>query len=226
MLKILNNYSGMLAEYLGTTLIITIIAMLFALLIGLIFGLLNISKSKILNILGTIYVDGVRGVPLIVLAFFIYFGIPMAIQNIKFLGMPHFKFDAVAAGIIALSLNAGAYMAEIFRGGIQSIDKGQMEAARSLGLSYGKSMRRIVIPQAIRVMIPSFVNQFIISLKDTSILSVIGIKELTSAGNNIVQNTYDALGAWAIIGIIYMIVIISLSRLAKLLERRMRRGYQ
>ena len=216
----------MLAEYLGTTLIITIIAMLFALLIGLIFGLLNISKSKILNILGTIYVDGVRGVPLIVLAFFIYFGIPMAIQNIKFLGMPHFKFDAVTAGIIALSLNAGAYMAEIFRGGIQSIDKGQMEAARSLGLSYGKSMRRIVIPQAIRVMIPSFVNQFIISLKDTSILSVIGIKELTSAGNNIVQNTYDALGAWAIIGIIYMIVIISLSRLAKLLERRMRRGYQ
>lgn len=223
MLDIIKNYSGMLIEYLGTTLKITIIAMLFALLLGLIFGLLNISKSKILNIIGTIYVDGIRGVPLIVLAFFIYFGIPMAIQKMGFAG---FKFEAVTAGIIALSLNAGAYMAEIFRGGIQSIDKGQMEAARSLGLGYGKAMRRIIIPQAVRVMIPSFVNQFIISLKDTSILSVIGIKELTYAGTSIVQNTYNALGAWAVIAIIYMVVIISLSRLAKILERRMHREYQ
>ncbi len=222
MLKILNNYSGMLIEYLGTTLKITIIAMIFALLLGLLFGLLNISKSKICNIIGTIYVDGIRGVPLIVLAFFIYFGIPMGIQK---LGFQTFKFDAITAGIIALSLNAGAYMAEIFRGGIQSIDKGQMEAARSLGLGYGTSMRKVVIPQAIRVMIPSFVNQFIISLKDTSILSVIGIQELTYAGTSIVQNTYDALGAWTIVGIIYMIVIITLSRLSKILERRMRRGY-
>lgn len=222
MIKILNNYSGMLIEYLGTTLKITIIAMVFALLLGLLFGLLNISKSKICNIIGIIYVDGIRGVPLIVLAMFIYFGIPMGIQK---MGLENFKLDAVTAGIISLSLNAGAYMAEIFRGGIQSIDKGQMEAARSLGLGYGKAMRRVVIPQAIRVMIPSFVNQFIISLKDTSILSVIGIKELTHAGHSIVQNTYDALGAWAVVGIIYMIVIITLSRLSKILERRMSCGY-
>lgn len=223
MLDIIKNYSGMLIEYLLTTLEITLIAMFFALLLGLIFGMLNISKSKILNIIGTIYVDGIRGVPLIVLAFFVYFGIPMAIQKMGFEG---FKFQAVTAGIIALSLNAGAYMAEIFRGGIQSIDKGQMEAARSLGLGYGKAMQRIIIPQAVRVMIPSFVNQFIISLKDTSILSVIGIKELTYAGTSIVQNTYDALGAWAVVGIMYMIVIITLSRLAKILERRMNREFK
>ncbi len=226
MLKIINNYSGMLIEYLGTTLKITIIAMIFALLIGLLFGLLNISKNRLLNIIGTIYVDGIRGVPLIVLAYFIYFGIPMAIQKIPLEVFRGFKFEAVTAGIIALSLNAGAYMAEIFRGGIQSIDKGQMEAARGLGLGYGKAMKRIVIPQAVRVMIPSFVNQFIISLKDTSILSVIGIKEMANAGNSIVQNTYNPLATWAVIGLIYMIVIISLSRLAKYLERRMLRGYQ
>ena len=226
MLKILNNYSGMLIEYLGTTLKITIIAMIFALMIGLLFGLLNISKNRFLNIIGTIYVDGIRGVPLIVLAYFIYFGIPMGIQQIPLEACKGFKFEAVTAGIISLSLNAGAYMAEIFRGGIQSIDKGQMEAARSLGLGYGKAMKRIVIPQAVRVMIPSFVNQFIISLKDTSILSVIGIKEMANAGNSIVQNTYNPLATWAVIGLIYMIVIISLSRLAKYLERRMLRGYQ
>ena len=226
MLKIISNYSGMLIGYLGTTIKITIIAMIFALLIGLLFGMLNISKNRLLNILGTIYVDGIRGVPLIVLAFFIYFGIPMAIQKIDFLGMRSFRFEAVTAGIIALSLNAGAYMAEIFRAGIQSIDKGQMEAARSLGLGYGKAMRRVVIPQAIRVMIPSFVNQFIISLKDTSILSAIGINELTHAGQIIEQNTFNSLGTWGLIGIMYMIVIISLSQLAKYLERRMRRGYE
>ncbi len=223
MLKILHDYSGILIGYLGTTLKITVIGMFFALILGFIFGMLNLSKSKILNIIGTIYVDGIRGVPLMVLAYFIYFGIPMGIQK---LGVTGFKLDNDVAGTIALSLNAGAYMAEIFRGGIQSIDKGQTEAARSLGLTYGKTMRRIVVPQAVRVMLPSFVNQFIISLKDTSILSAIGITELTFAGNTIVQNTYNPLAAWGIIAIIYMIVIITLSRLAKVLERRIRRGYQ
>ena len=223
MLEILHDYSGVLIEYLGTTLKITVVGMFFALILGFIFGMLNLSKSKVLNIIGTIYVDGIRGVPLMVLAYFIYFGIPMGIQS---LGVKGFKLNNDIAGTIALSLNAGAYMAEIFRGGIQSIDKGQTEAARSLGLTYAKTMRKIVVPQAVRVMLPSFLNQFIISLKDTSILSAIGITELTFAGNTIVQNTYNPLAAWGIIAIIYMIVIITLSRLAKVLERRIRRGYQ
>lgn len=223
MLEILHDYAGMLVQFLGMTILLTVVAMFFALILGLIFGLLNLSKNKFLNIIGIIYVDGVRGVPLMVLLFFIYFGIP---AGIKKLGVVGFNFDSVTAGIMALALNAGAYMAEIFRGGIQSIDKGQMEAARSLGLGYGKAMRKIVIPQAVRVMIPSFVNQFIISLKDTSIISVIGIKELTHGGRTIQTNTYDALNTWAVIGLIYMAVIITLSRLAKVLERRIRRGYQ
>lgn len=182
---------------------------------------MNVSKSKVLNCIGTIYVDGIRGVPLIVLAYFIYFGVP---AGVKALGFTNFKLTALVAGTISLSMNAGAYMAEIFRAGIQSVDKGQMEAARSLGLSYGKSMRKVILPQAIRTMIPSIINQFIISLKDTSILSVIGFPELTKAGNIIVGNTFKALQVWGIVGIMYMIVIVALSRAAKKIERRINVG--
>ena len=115
-------------------------------------------------------------------------------------------------------------MAEIFRAGIHPVDKGQMEAARSLGLSYGKSMRKVILPQAIRTMIPSIINQFIITLKDTSILSVIGFPELTNMGKTIAGNTFKSLQTWAIVGIMYMIVIVALSKLAKRIERRIDRG--
>jgi polar amino acid transport system permease protein/polar amino acid transport system substrate-binding protein len=135
-----------------------------------------------------------------------------------------FKLTALQAGTIALAMNCGAYMAEIIRAGIESVDKGQMEASRSLGLSYGKSMRLVVLPQAIRTMIPSIINQFIITLKDTSILSVIGFPELTNMGKTIVGSTFKSLQTWAIVGIMYMIVIITLSKIAKRLERRINRG--
>ena len=121
-------------------------------------------------------------------------------------------------------MNCGAYMAEIIRAGIESVDKGQMEASRSLGLSYGKSMRLIIIPQAIRTMIPSIINQFIITLKDTSILSVIGFPELVNTAKNVAGNTFMNLQVWAIVGIMYMVVIITLSKVAKRVERRLKRG--
>ena len=212
MISIIQTYKGLLLQSLGQTLLLTLLSLVFAFIIGLIFGLLSVSKSKILNCISTIYVDGIRGVPLIVLAYFIYFGIPAAI---KAMGFTDFKMSALVAG---------AYMAEIFRAGIQSVDKGQMEAARSLGLSYGKSMQKVILPQAIRTMIPSIINQFIISLKDTSILSVIGFPELTKAGNIIVGNTFKALQVWGIVAIMYMIVIITLSRVAKRIERRINVG--
>mgnify|MGYP001131565841 FL=1 len=221
MISIIQTYKVMLLQSLGQTLLLTLLSLIFAFLIGLIFGLMNVSKSKILNCIGTIYVDGIRGVPLIVLAYFIYFGIPAAVKAI---GFTDFKLTALVAGTISLSMNAGAYMAEIFRAGIQSVDKGQMEAARSLGLSYGKSMRKVILPQAIRTMIPSIINQFIISLKDTSILSVIGFPELTKAGNIIVGNTFKALQVWGIVAVMYMVVIITLSRVAKRIERRINVG--
>ena len=221
MISIIQTYKVMLLQSLGQTLLLTLLSLIFAFIIGLIFGLMNVSKSKILNCIGTIYVDGIRGVPLIVLAYFIYFGIPAAVKAV---GFSNFKLTALVAGTISLSMNAGAYMAEIFRAGIQSVDKGQMEAARSLGLSYGKSMRKVILPQAIRTMIPSIINQFIISLKDTSILSVIGFPELTKAGNIIVGNTFKALQVWGIVAVMYMVVIITLSRVAKRIERRINVG--
>lgn len=208
------NYMTLLTA-MGKTLELTFLSLIFATFIGLIFGMLNVSKKKWMHVIANVYIDAVRGVPLIVLAFFIYFGIPMATG---------IKLNALVAGIIALSLNAGAYMAEIVRAGIQSIDKGQMEAARSLGLPYGISMRKVVLPQAIRTMIPSIINQFIITLKDTSILSVIGFPELTKAGSIIIARNFETFKMWGIIAIMYLVVITTLSKIAKALERRMAYG--
>lgn len=221
MTAIIQTYGTMLLRSLGNTLLLTLLALIFAMIIGLIFALMNVSKNRVFNFIGTVYVDAVRGVPLIVLAYFIYFGVP---QGIKMLGFTSFKLPALQAGTIALAMNCGAYMAEIIRAGIESVDKGQMEAARSLGLPYGTSMRLVVLPQAIRTMIPSIINQFIITLKDTSILSVIGYPELTNTGKTIMGNTFKNLQTWAVVGIMYMIVIVTLSRLAKYLERRIKRG--
>jgi polar amino acid transport system permease protein/polar amino acid transport system substrate-binding protein len=221
MITIIQTYSAMLLQALGKTLLLTLLSLIFAMVIGMIFSLMNVGKNRFFNFIGTAYVDAVRGVPLIVLAYFIYFGVP---AGIKMMGVPNFKFTALVAGTIALAMNCGAYMAEIIRAGIESVDKGQMEAGRSLGLNYAKSMRLVVLPQAIRTMIPSIINQFIITLKDTSILSVIGYPELTNMGKTINGNTFKSLETWAIVGIMYMIVIITLSKVAKKMEKRVNRG--
>ena len=199
-------------------------AALIGAILGLIVGLLSVVKSRVCNIIATIFVDIIRGVPMIVLAFFIYFGIPYLLNNIMGLGLS--PLSSLQAGTIALALNCGAYMAEIIRAGIQSVDKGQMEAARSLGLPYWRAMYRVVLPQAIRTMIPSIINQFIITLKDTSILSVIGFPELVNTAKNVVANTMSAFQVWTIVAVMYLVVITLLSRLAKKVERRLNRGRQ
>ncbi|NLK98335.1 amino acid ABC transporter permease [Defluviitalea saccharophila] len=221
MIMIIEKYGSMLMQALGKTLLLTLLSLFFAMIIGLIFSLMNVGKNRFFNFIGTAYVDGVRGVPLIVLAYFIYFGVP---AGVKMMGVQDFRLSALQAGTIALAMNCGAYMAEIIRAGIESVDKGQMEASRSLGLSYAKSMRLVVLPQAIRTMVPSIINQFIITLKDTSILSVIGFPELTNLGKTISGNTFKSLETWAIIGIMYMIVIVTLSKVAKRIERRINFG--
>ncbi|TDT62872.1 amino acid ABC transporter permease [Fonticella tunisiensis] len=197
---------------LTVTLKITALALVIATLLGLLFGLMSISNNKLLMFIARIYVDLIRGTPLIVQAFFIYFGLPTALD---------FKINAFSAGVAAVGINAGAYMVEIFRAGIMAVDKGQMEAARSLGLSYRKSMAKIILPQAVRKMIPAFINQFIISLKDTSILSVIGIRELTQSGEIIIASNYRAFETWGMIGIMYFVIIMLLSYTARSLERRL-----
>lgn len=197
------------------TIILTVVSLVAATILGVIFGLFQVSNKKLLRAIATIYVDIFRGTPLLVQAFFIYFGVPAALD---------IRITAVVAGIITLSLNAGAYIAEIVRGGIQSVDKGQMEASRSLGLPYRKAMSKVVLPQAIRIMIPSFINQFVITLKDTSILSIIGINELTQSGKIIIARNLESFQMWLIVGIIYFIIIMILTKVSNHLERRIKHG--
>ena len=221
MADIISVYGKLLLEAMGQTLIMAYYSLIFASIIGLIFGMLSVLKSKVCNVIAQVFVDIIRGVPMIVLAFFVFFGVPYALKN--FLHST-FTFTALQAGIICLSLNCGAYMSEIIRAGIQSVDVGQMEAARSLGIPYWKSMQKVVLPQAIRTMIPSIINQFIITLKDTSILSVIGFPELVNAAKNVIAINFKSFQVWLIVGVMYLIVITILSKVAKALERRMNRG--
>ncbi|MBS1690941.1 MAG: amino acid ABC transporter substrate-binding protein/permease [Actinobacteria bacterium] len=210
-LGLLKSTFPLLMEGLKMTIILTVVSIAIALVLGVAFGLMRVSRSIWMRAIGTTYVDIFRGTPLLVQAFFIYFGIPAALG---------FQMSALTAGIITLSLNAGAYMTEIVRGGIQSVDKGQMEASRSLGIGYLPTMRKVILPQAIRTMIPSYINQFVITLKDTSILSVIGIAELTQTGRIIIARNFQSFNMWLIIGIIYFIVIMALTKLSDRLEKR------
>ncbi|WP_373816563.1 amino acid ABC transporter permease [Jeotgalibaca porci] len=190
---------------------ITLFSLFFGLILGIVFGLMKVSRNKFLQSLSNAYIWIIRGTPLLVQIYFVYFGIPMAT------GM---KLTEWQAGIITMSLNAGAYIAEIVRGGIESIDPGQMEAARSLGLPYNKSMAKVVLPQALRTMLPSLINQFIITLKDTSLLSVIGVRELTMNGKIITANNMETIRMWSIVAIYYLIVISILTIIANKVEEK------
>ncbi|SDB79952.1 amino acid ABC transporter substrate-binding protein, PAAT family /amino acid ABC transporter membrane protein, PAAT family [Raineyella antarctica] len=187
-----------LMKGLALTIAAAALSILFAMVLGVVFGFFKVSGNLALSWLATAYVAIFRGTPVLVQVFFFYFGIP-AVTGIT--------LTAFTAGVITLSLNAGAYMTEIVRGGIQGVDRGQMEAARSLGLPYMKAMNKVVLPQAIKIMTPSFINQFIITLKDTSLLAVIGLAELTYMGQQIIARNFRSFEMWLIIGVIYFIVI-------------------
>ena len=200
-----------LLKGLQVTAYIFIIAIILGFLIGLVTALFRLSPLKILNIIAKIFVDAIRGTPFIVQLFFIYFGL----NTLGFISL-----NNTTAGIITVAINAGAYFSEIIRAGIQSIDKGQTESARSIGLTGSQAMRYIVLPQAFRRMLPTITNQSIISLKDTSLLSIIGIADLTQQGNIQSAATFEAFNIWLAVGVIYFIVIYLISLLASFLERR------
>ncbi|MFJ5759228.1 amino acid ABC transporter permease [Neobacillus sp. NPDC093182] len=201
----------MLLKGLQVTLYIFLIAIILGFLIGLVIALLRLAPLKILNWIAKAYVDAIRGTPFIVQLFFIYFGVN-SLQVIS--------LNSTTAGIITVAINAGAYFAEIIRAGIQSIDKGQTEAARSIGFTSAQTMRYIVLPQAFRRMLPTITNQSIISLKDTSLLSVIGIADLTQQGQIQASATFEAFKIWLAVGVIYFIIIYLLTLLANFVERR------
>ena len=201
----------LLMQGLALTLELAAVSLLIAMVIGIAASLMGMSKNPILRAINRAFVAIIRGTPLLVQGFFIYFGIT---------GILGIRMTAFTAGVIALSLNAGGYMSEIFRGGIQAVDPGQTEAARSLGLSKRQTTWRIVIPQAIRICIPSVVNQWCITIKDTSIISVLGFAELTKIGQQIIARTYRSFEVWIMVGVLSFIVIYLLTVLARIVERK------
>ena len=190
---------------------ITAVAVALGTLIGLFVGIAELSRYWYFRIPSKIYVDFIRGTPLLVQIFIIYFALPII------LGV---RVEPFVAAVAACSINSGAYVAEIFRAGIQSIDKGQMEAGRSLGMSWGQTMIHIVIPQAFRRIIPQLGNEFIAMLKDSSLVSVIGFEELTRKGQLIIASTYGSLEIWTAVAIIYLIMTLSITRFVAFLEKR------
>jgi len=220
MVQLIGTYGSLLLTAMGQTLLLALCGLFFGCILGIFFGLASVVDNKVSRIISKIYVNVIRGVPLIVLAFFIFYGVPYGLKTIF---GTKFVLTSLQAGTICLALNCGAYMSEIIRAGIQAIHPGQMEAARSLGLSYWRSMFRVVLPQAIKNMIPSIVNQFIITLKDTSILSVIGFPELVNKAQNVIAITFKSFEMWAIVAVMYLIVILALQQVANALERRLSR---
>ncbi|RIW37774.1 amino acid ABC transporter permease [Bacillus salacetis] len=191
---------------------LTVISVFIAIFIGLFFAFLKISKVKILEIIADIYIFVVRGTPLIVQIFIFYFGLT-ALQISDFWSV-----------VLGLAFHNGAYIAEIFRGTIQSIDKGQMEAGRSLGMSSGLTMRRIILPQAFRRALPPLGNQFIIALKDSSLASFIGMFELFSVATTLGSNNFDYMTYLLIVAVYYLVLVLIFSLLVNFVEKRMSLG--
>ena len=195
----------------GVTVQITAVSVSMGMLIGMLVGIARLSKTWIIKALASIYVDFIRGTPLLVQLFLVYFALPIIVGT---------RIDPFIAAITACSINSGAYVAEIFRGGIQSIDKGQMEAGRSLGLTWRQTMRHIILPQAFKRIIPPLGNEFIAMLKDSSLVSVIGFEELTRRGQLIIARTYGSFEIWMSVAVIYLVMTFTISCLVDYLERR------
>lgn len=219
--KVFNDAFPLLLTGLRLTIGISLLAIAVGLVIGFLSCVMGLSKNPVLRAISAVYVWVIRGTPMIVQAFFVFFAVPQLIKQIT--GTP-FTFSPFVAGSITLSLNAGAYLSEIFRSGIQAVPKGQTEAARSLGLSSTRTMMKVVLPQAFKITIPSLVNQFIITVKDTSILSVIGLGELVNRAKQYVGSTFRFFETYIFVGILYLVVVSLLMVLSRYIEKRMRYG--
>ena len=195
----------------GVTIEITAVSVAIGLIIGLIIGILRIGQIRVLRIIATIYADCIRGTPLLVQIFLIYFALPMISGH---------RVDPFLAAVTACGINSGAYVSEIIRAGIQSIDIGQMEAGRSLGLTWWQTMYHIILPQALRNILPQLGNEFIAMLKDSSLVSVIGFEELTRRGQLIIAQTYGSFEIWLTVAFLYLVMTLAISRLVSFLERR------
>ena len=195
----------------GVTIKITAMSVAVGVIIGLFVGIARICRIKPLEWLAAVYVDFFRGTPLLVQIFLVYFALPVITGQ---------RIDPYIAAIGACGINSGAYVAEIFRAGIQSIDNGQMEAGRSWGMTWVQAMRYSIVPQAFKRVIPPLGNEFIALLKDSSLVSVIGFEELTRRGQLIIAKTYGSLEIWISVAIVYLVMTLTISRFVAYLEKR------
>ena len=205
-LSIITENLPLLLKGAGITLEITALSVGLGLLIGMFVGVAKLSDNRLIRGLASVYV---------VQIFLVYFALPQIIGH---------RIDPFVAAVGACSINSGAYVAEIFRAGIQSIDKGQMEASRALGLNWFQAMRFVIMPQAFKRIIPPLGNEFIAMLKDSSLVSVIGFEELTRTGQLIISRTYAAFEIWIVVALLYLIMTLAISRFVALLEKRFSKG--
>ncbi|MFV0517696.1 MAG: amino acid ABC transporter permease [Aminipila sp.] len=206
-------FSGMFV-----TLQITIVAVVLGICLGLIIALCKLSKYKIIRCLASTYIELLRGTPLVVQALIVYAGVPTLLQSYEIM----FRWDyPVVAGMLVCGINSSAYVSEIIRAGLQAVDKGQMEAARSLGMSHFKAMRLVIIPQAFKIILPSLGNEFIALVKETAVLSVISIVEITRKSMLWASATFMAWPAYLGTAFAYLTITIPLSRAVAIMERRM-----
>lgn len=203
------------------TVLLAFFAVLFGSLVGILLAMFKISSNKFLKGIASVYIEFIRGTPLLVQLFIIYYGLPyfgIEFPDFSLLGQNVGDF---MAGVIAMSINSGAYVAEIFRAGIQAVDKGQMEAARSLGMPYLMTMKKIILPQAFKNILPALGNEFIVVIKESAIVSIIGIHDLMYNADTVRGNTYKPFEPLIVAALIYFILTFSLSKFVGLLEKRM-----
>lgn len=209
------------------TIRISIVSLCLGMILGLITCLFRLSNLRVMRFLSGVYIWIIRGTPMLVQALIIHFGIPQVVNLIlKTMAgggsFEKFTFTAFASGVITLTLNAGAYLSEIFRSGIQAVPVGQSEAARSLGMTATGTMCKIVLPQAFKIVIPSLVNQFIITIKDTSILSIIGLAELVNKAKVYVGSTYQYMETYLFVAACYLAFTSLLMLLSRFIEKKLK----
>jgi len=205
---------------------ITIISFAFVVVFGLIVGLARLSKSKIVRGIATIYVEVIRGIPMLVQIIYWYFAFPAIVQelgrNWNIQSMATFRPDGIVMAIFGLTFGYSAYMSEVYRAGIQSISKGQMEAARSLGMTYVQAMRFVILPQAVRVILPPMGNELITLLKDTALVSAVSIADLTRRGREYSSSHFNPIETWTLVALLYLVMTLLATRLVTYLEKRAR----
>lgn len=201
------------------TLKLTVVSFLFIIAVGMLMGVFRVSSVGILNRISSLYVEIVRGVPVLVWLLWIYFGMPDILHRIP--GLENAKIPDFTAAVFAFTFAYGAYMTEVFRAGIQSIAKGQMEASRSLGMNYVQAMRYVILPQAVRVILPPMSNEFVTLLKDSALVSILGLEDLTRRGREWVGRYFTSFDTYLVVALTYLILTLFFTRISSGIERRL-----